>query len=357
MQLKSEKPRNQSLNSGFHLLKMHLYRHQNAEAGAVFKVCSSNSYYLRSMKQGLLFIFLLILFGCNDGNRKLVENAPLISQSYMDDTGRQIQLPRAPEKIISIAPNITEMIFAIGGGDKLVGRSQACDYPAEALDIPEIITYPQLDLEQLKVSGGELIITTDEIFTEDAVARLAKLNLPIYLQSYHTLADVNRCIRDLGTLLGREGQADALADSLEILEQRIVAETENQIKYKTMILVSNDPLKVVGGAGFLNEIIQKSGGKNVFEATEEEYPTMTVEAILAAQPEYIIIPAKDEQLYGELLSQYPMLTNTPADFNKQVFIVDPDLFYRPGPRMVQGLMELTHILHNQLNPQQFLNAD
>ncbi len=309
------------------------------------------------MKQIFLSFALLLALGCGDGNQKLVEKAPLISQSYVDDTGRKIELPRAPRTVVSIAPNITEMIFAIGGGEKLAGRSQACDYPPEAAEIAAITTFPQLDLEQLKVSGGELVITTDEIFTPDDIARLEQLRLPIYLQSYRTLADVNRCIRDLGTLLDRESAADALADSLEHIEQLIVAATENQIKYRTMILVSTDPLKVVGGQGFLNELIVKAGGLNVFASTEEDYPVMTPEAILNAQPEYIIIPSVNDQIYAELLAQYPILSNTPADLTKQIFRVDPDLFYRPGPRMIQGLMELTHILHNQLTPQQFLDAD
>ena len=309
------------------------------------------------MKQCLLFFALLLALGCSDGNKKLVERAPLISQSYVDDTGRKVELPRAPRRVVSIAPNITEMIFAIGGAEKLAGRSQACDYPPEAAAIAAITTFPQLDLEQLKVSGGELIITTDEIFTPDDIARLEQLQMPIYLQSYRTLADVNRCIRDLGTLLDREARADALADSLELIEQQVVAATENQIKYRTMILVSTDPLKVVGGKGFLNELITKAGGMNVFASTAEDYPVMTPEAVLSAQPEYIIIPSINEQIYAELLLLYPILSNPPADLTKQVFRVNPDLFYRPGPRMIQGLLELTHILHNQLTPQQFLDAD
>lgn len=300
---------------------------------------------------------ILILLGCNDSNKKLVEKAPLISQSYVDDTGRKIELPRAPRTVVSIAPNITEMIFAMDGQDKLVGRSMACDFPAETAGITAIATYPQLDLEQLKVQNADLIITTDEIFTPDDIARLEQLKLPIYLQSYHTLADVNRCIRDLGTLLDREGRADALADSLEHIEQLVTLETSDQIKYRTLILVSIDPLKVVGGQGFLNEMIVKAGGLNVFAGTEEDYPIITPEALLQSQPEYIIIPSLNEQFYAELLAQYPILSNTPADISKQIFLVDPDLFYRPGPRIIRGLLELTHILHNQLNPQQFLDAE
>lgn len=304
----------------------------------------------------LFFIPSICLIGCGEGSkRQLVQNAPLISQTYEDDQGRQVRLPGQPQKVISLAPNITEMIFSIGAEDKLAARSQACDYPDAAQNVEEITTFPQLDLEELTQVGADLIITTDEIFTADDIAQLERLELPIYQQSYRTLSDVYRCMRDLGNLLQVEARANLIADSLADLEQRITDSTENEIKYRTLILISNDPLKVVGGSGFLNELIEKSGGLNVFGELEEAYPTVTVEAILKAQPEFLILPSKDDQIYADLLVQYPALYNTPADVQKQVHVIDPDLLYRPGPRMLEGLLDLTHILHTQLNPQSFLD--
>lgn len=305
-----------------------------------------------------LWVSMCVLFlACGGSNkRQLVTDAPYISQEFQDDQGNTIRLANKAQKVISLAPNITEMIFAIDAEDRLAARSQACDYPEAALDFPEITTFPQLDLEALKSVGADLLITTDEIFTQDDIQHLQRLQIPIYQQSYSTLSDVYRCMRDLGKLLGQGSRAEQVADSLENLESRITAATENEIKYRTLILISNDPLKVVGGTGFLNELIEKSGGLNVFADMEEAYPTVTVEAILKAQPEFLILPSTDDQVYANLLVQYPALYNTPADIQKQVRIIDPDLLYRPGPRMVEGLMSLTHILHTKLNPQSFLDG-
>lgn len=306
----------------------------------------------------LLVFFLTILFsGCKTAGKKaLVEDAPLISQTYTDNTGRKILLADKPQKVVSIAPNITEIVFAVGGQDKLAARSQACDYPAEVDDFPEIITFPELDLEGLKSINPDLIITTDEIFTPVQIEMLDRLGLPVFLQSYHTLEDVYRGIVEVGDLLGQSEKANYLADSLRRLEQQIVDSTQNQIKYRTMILISAEPLKVIGGKGFLNEMIDKAGGLNVFGETSAPYYTTTVEEILKLQPEFIIIPAVQQQAYADLLATYPPLYNTPADVQKQVRIVNPDLFYRPGPRMLEGLLTLTHILHTQLNPQKFRDA-
>ncbi|MEM7371103.1 MAG: helical backbone metal receptor [Bacteroidota bacterium] len=306
---------------------------------------------------GFMLCACLLIAACGSGNkRQLVKDAPFISQEYQDDRGNSIQLSNKPQAVISLAPNITEMIFSIGAEDKLAARSQACDFPDAALNVAEITTYPQLDLEALKAVGADLLITTDEIFTQDDIQHLERLQIPIYQQSYASLSDVYRCMRDLGQLLGVESQARQVADSLEALESRITTATENQIKYRTLILISNDPLKVVGGTGFLNELIGKAGGLNVFGEMEEAYPTVSVEAILKAQPEFLILPSTNDQIYANLLVQYPALYNTPADVQKQVHVIEPDLLYRPGPRMVEGLMRLTHILHTKLNPQSFLNG-
>ncbi|MEZ4826650.1 MAG: helical backbone metal receptor [Bacteroidia bacterium] len=313
---------------------------------------------IKQKKSFLLLILLpTLIWGCGTAERKkLVENAPLISQTYTDDTGRAVRLSDRPQKVVSIAPNITEIIFAVGGQDKLAARSQACDFPSEVTSFPEIITFPELDIEGLKAINPDLIITTDEIFTPSQVLQLEKLDLPIFLQSYKTLSDVYRGIRETGQLLGHAETGNYVADSLQLIEKRITDSTQNQIKYGTMILISADPLKVVGGNGFLNELITRAGGRNIFGDKKEAYYTTTPEEILKLQPEFIIIPSERQQAYTELLITYPALYNTPADVLKQVHIVDPDLFYRPGPRMIEGLLTLTHILHTQLNPQKFRDA-
>ncbi len=305
----------------------------------------------------LLLISLLSLWACGTNkNRELVENAPLISQAYTDDTGRKIALPRAAQQVVSIAPNVTEMIFAIGGEGKLVARSQACDYPEATQDYPSVTTYPALSLEEIKATDADLILTTDEIFSPEQVERLSQLEIPIYLQSYRELADVYRGIRDLGTLLERTEAANHLADSLALLEKRISEATAGEVKYGTLMLVSGYPeLIVVGGKGFLHELIEKAGGRNVFADKGEAYYSTTVEEILSRNPEFLILPSKDDQVYADLLAQHPALFNTQADRSKQVHVLNPDLLYRPGPRMLEGLLQLTHILHSPLNREQFIS--
>jgi len=302
-------------------------------------------------------LWLCVSCGRNSKKRAWVEEAPLISTTYTDDLDRTIVLRTVPERVVSIAPNITEIIFALGAEERLIARSQACDYPLAAKEIPQITTYPQLDLEYLSGLDADLVFSTDEIFTGDDIALLEEVRIPVYIQSYRNLDEVYEGIRELGEILERDSAAYRLADSLERVEEIIVSRTENLPRYRTMILISADPLKVVGGKGFLNEFITKAGGENIFEDKEQAYPTTTLEEIMYRNPEFIIFPADNPATLQAILSQYPALTRTSAYASRQVFTISPDWMYRPGPRMIRGLLELTHILHASLTPDNILQHE
>lgn len=300
-----------------------------------------------------LLLLALLAFACGKNKKELIENAPLIRADYTDDTGRKVHLPNRAETVVSIAPSITEMIFAIGGQKKLIARSQACDYPKGVDSIPKVMTYPSLDVEKLVSIKPDLVLTTDEIFTPDGIAALEAKGLNIYLQSYKNMSDVYRCMRDLGKILDCETQANKVADSLQNIATQVEKETKDLAKYHTMILVSDEPLKVIGGTGYLNELIEKAGGLNIFKDKKEGYPTTTAEEIMMRKPEYIIIPSDDPEVYTKFLMLYPYLHNTPADIQHHIFIVSPDVFYRPGPRTTEALLTLTNILHSSLTPDKF----
>ncbi len=303
-------------------------------------------------------VFYLVLittfFGCNGGKKELIKNAPLITNQWKDDTGKEIKLEKIVQRAVSLAPSVTEMIYATGGEKKLIARSDACDFPEAAKPLPAITTYPSLDIEQLKALNPDIVMTTTEIFSPDAIALLEKQNLKVYQQSYSNLKDIYRCMRETGKILDCEKTANHVADSLQVIENKVWSATKNLAKYRTLILVSDEPLKVIGGTGYLNEMIEKSGGTNVFKEKNDPYPTTTVEEILSLQPEYIIIPTHDQEAYAKLIIKYPPLYNTVADMQKHVFITNPDLYFRPGPRTIGALLDLTHILHSQLTQDKFV---
>ncbi|MEL6252104.1 MAG: helical backbone metal receptor [Bacteroidota bacterium] len=307
------------------------------------------------MKSLLYAALALMLFvSCEDSRRKAIESAPFISRTFTDDQGTEISLKKPPQRLVSLAPNITEMIFAIGAEGKLVGRSEACNYPYEVVEIDEVSLSPVLDVNFLLDLKPDLVFTTDESFTREQIDLLRREGLTIYVQSYRSLADIYDRIIDLGHILGVQERAVLVSDSLSSLEARIVDSTEIQVQYGTMMLVGNQPLEMVGSKGILGEILSKSGAKNVFANVDSAFVHPTEIQALEKQPEFLIIPSTDDQSYANLLTQYPALYNTPADALKQVYVIDPEILYRPGPRILEGLMELTQILHNRLKKEAFL---
>ncbi len=306
------------------------------------------------MKKLVLLWMIMGLFACQPQSRKdLIDQAPSLTRTFTDDLGRTLKVSRQPKRIISLAPNITEILFSLQLGDRFIARSQACNYPDAALDLPVVTTYPRLDLEQIQAQNPDLILATDEIFSRDDLAVLEKLNVPVYIQTYPSLDSLFDRIRDLGQLLNLADRANIVADSLQNLKNRIYRLTENQVHYSTIVLISDDPLMVAGGSGTINSMIEMSGGKNAMAFREEPFARTTVEEILKAQPEYLIIPSSDPRAYARLLTSYPLLSNTPADVHAQVFRVDPDLFFRPGPRLMEGMISLSGILHTALTPDKF----
>lgn len=310
------------------------------------------------MKKIVLGLCLVFVMACGDDKAKLVEDAPIITNEFKDDKGQIISLDAPPQRLISLAPSITELIFAMGGQKKLIARSSACNYPKEVEALPAITTYPNVDIEGLVAQKPDLVLVTDEIFSPDVLASLQNQGLKIYTQSYHNLAAIDRNIRVTGKLLGVEKQANHIADSLQTIEKKVWEETQKVVKYRTLILVGDEPFVAVGGTGYLNELIIKAGGENIFANKKEPYTQTSLEEILKLYPEYILLPTDDPQMYSKLTMKYPMLWDTPAAAQKHVFQVPADLYFRPGIRTTQALLQTTNILHSQFTQDKFLqNAE
>jgi len=292
----------------------------------------------------------------NIARKQLIKEAPYITQRTEDDRGKVFSFVETPRRIVSIAPNITEILFGLHASSHLIARSEACNYPPEAQEIPTISTYPQLNLEELTALDADIVFSTDEVFSEVDIVSMEQAGIPIFIQKYDSLQDIYRGIRTIGRILDKDASAGLMADSLQQLERHLVSLTTNLAQYRTLFLVEEDPLTVVGGRGILNELIGKSGGKNIFQDLTILYATPGIQEIVSRSPEFIIYPTPDSKQLQRILSTYPLLTETPAYINRQVFSINPDWMYRPGPRTIRGLLELTHVLHSSLTPDNIVNS-
>ena len=295
-------------------------------------------------------LLLAALTACTTPNRDLIENAPLISKHFDDGLGRHIELPRKPKRVVALAPEITETIFAIGAGPNQVGRSHLCDYPGEVLDLPEIVTFPDFDLPTVATLSPDLVLASTEVHDARIAPFFERYNIPIAFLNYDNVPDILENIETVGAMLEYEVPAKQLSDSLRRIGLALADSTKGQVRYKTVMLLNVDPIIVAGGSSFQNDLLRMAGADNPFGNNPEKYPTITAQQLLQAAPEYLLIPSNDDQSYAKLIELHPELhLNLPAAINKHVFQMEPDLVLRPGPRIMEGLAYLIRVLHARIN--------
>jgi ABC-type Fe3+-hydroxamate transport system substrate-binding protein len=205
---------------------------------------------------------------------------------------------------------------------------------------------------------ADVVLSTMDVFPPNiANALQQQSNTPVFLQRYASLADIPAGIRGLGSVMHCEPTANRIADSIQRITEKVEAATKGQIKYGTLMIVSTEPtIRAVGGVGLLHELIELSGGRNVLSDKKQAYITLTPEQMVQLQPEYLIIPTKNDQIYAALISQNPVLTAMPAEVQHHIFLVDSDYYVHPGPRTLSALLQLTQILHTNLTPDKFIEA-
>jgi len=275
--------------------------------------------------------------------------APITS---VDGLGRDVTLPAPALRIVSMTPANTEILFALGAGSQVVGRDELSDTPAEAKDLPSIGgSYSAYNFEQIAALQPDLVIA-GEINTPEQVKSLEDLNIPVYyLPNPVELEDLYTNILTVGQLIGREAEAAALADSLRARQQAVMdavagAETVS-VFYE---LDGSEAAKpwTSGPGTFLDKLVTMAGGVNVAGGLESSWAQMSLEDLLVADPDFILL---GDAAYGttpEAVAERPGWGVLTAVKDNKVIAVDDNLFSRPGPRMIDGLELLAATLHPDL---------
>jgi iron complex transport system substrate-binding protein len=301
---------------------------------------------------GIGVSFLLICIGCNPGptNPNLEEKIPLLSLTLEDDIGQKIHLENPPQRIISLSPSLSEIMALLGAQKVWVARSQACDYPEEIKSIPEIITYPEMDIEGIIAYEPQLVLATADIFPKDLIARFHQVNIPVWYAQTDSLEDILRQIKALGKITETSERAEIIIDSLQKIQTQVQELGKGQIAYKVLLIVNSNPIMAFGGKSLMQQIFTLAGAKNIAESLSQPFPELTADFILQQDPDFILIPAEEPSQATEFLSHYPALSQLRAVREKRIILVNPSVFLRPGPRAFTALQELQQILHPGLHP-------
>jgi iron complex transport system substrate-binding protein len=263
--------------------------------------------------------------------------------TVIDDTGQAITLARPAHRIVSLAPNITELLFAAGAGLSVVGASEFSDYPQQAGAIPRIGGAGGLDLEAIAALQPDLVIAWDSGNPASQVERLRALGLPVFHSEPRNLQDIPRTLRRLAQLAGTATAAqpviDAYARHLQSLHERYAGRTPVRVFYQ----VWERPLMTINGAHMISDVLHLCGGENIFADQPVLSPQVSIEAVLARDPEAIIIAA-DRAAAAAPGAAWRRWAQLQAVRNAHVYTVQRELLVRQTPRILDGAERLCELL-------------
>ena len=255
-------------------------------------------------------------------------------------------VPFPPKKIISLAPNVTEILFSLGLDQEIVGVSIHCNFPEKVQSKVRVGSYISLDFEKIVSLKPDLIIATGAGNTRDMVDRLERLGFPTYVIFPKNVEDVTRSVGHLSQLVGREKEGEEIIQEMKRRRERVVELTLGLPRPRVFLQIGEAPIVTVGKNSFADDLIRLAGGDNVAGNEKEMYPRFGMEEILKRSPEVILISSMNPRgNYQKVLQEWSRWKTIPAVKNGQIYLIDSDLIDRPSPRIIEGLEEMARLLH------------
>jgi len=269
--------------------------------------------------------------------------------SVRDAVGRTVEVPRDPRRIVSLAPNITEMLYALGLGERVVGVTLFCDWPPEVASKPRIGGVINPSLETIVALGADLVLATADGNRPEDVNRLAELGVAVYAIDTRSVADVLRSLVTVGELTGSAGRAREIVAGLDRRREAVRARLAGSRPVPVFVAIDRAPLITAGDGTFVGELLTLAGGRNIAGESPIKYPVFSLERLLADDPE-VILDAADPGPVGdaELRARWGSLPGTAAlraMRTGRMISVGQGSFFRPGPRIIDSLEKLVEILH------------
>ncbi|MBV9214599.1 MAG: cobalamin-binding protein [Acidobacteria bacterium] len=300
----------------------------------------------------LIIVTLMLLGGCSKqmgsaSNAVSEQNNSRRSATRVvtDDLGRKVTVPVRITRVVSTAPSVTENIFAVGAGDRLVGVTTFCNYPEEAKSIAKVGDTMNPNMETIVALKPDVVLVSSASQLENFTKVLEQNGIAVYVTNPTSLQGVFKNLKELGDLLGTREQAEKLVGDLVV---RTLTESPSlpPKNNRVFIQISKEPLFTIGKDSFLNEVVGAAGGESVTEGVATAYPKLSKETASGLNPDVIILSdSPDNQEPNEAFR------NSPAVKNGRVYKINADIISRPGPRLVDALEEIARDLH----PEKFAN--
>ena len=272
--------------------------------------------------------------------------------NIVDGLGRQVTINAVPQRIVSLAPSNTEILFALGLGDKVVGVTEYCNYPEAAKTKPKVGGFSTVDIEKVVSLRPDLVLAT-QIHSKTIIPALEKLGLTVVALTPSSLTGVLDSITLVGKITGQSKEASELIKDLSTRITAIADKTQKLSpaqRPRVFYVTWHDPLWTAGTGTLSNDVISQAGGQNIASDISGD-KTIDLETVINRDPEVIIVSVgmgTGEDLPWQYIKSESRLKNTQALLNGRLYKIDGDLIHRPGPRIVEALEQMAQFIHPEL---------
>jgi iron complex transport system substrate-binding protein len=273
-----------------------------------------------------------------------------------DDLGRTITIDKAPERIVSLAPSNTEILFDLGLGDKVVGDTIYDDYPAAAVDKPHVGGYSDIDIEKVVSLNPDLILAED-IHKAEVIPALERLGFKVYALVPHNLNEIADSVSTIGALTGTSKEAKPIVADMQKRIKAITDKTANLTdaqKPRVLYVIWQEPLMSSGTDTPIYEMITKAGGNSIVQ-DQTGFPTLSLESVIGADPQVVICNVDYSFVGGDaplvFMQTEPRLKGLAAATSGKIYGINASLTNRPVPRIIDGFEWMAAMIHPELFPQ------
>ena len=283
----------------------------------------------------LLFLFSFLILSCSKETKK--ENLAFFIE---DDLGNRLEFSQSPAKVISLAPNLTEIIFALNCGDKLIGSTIYCNYPEDAAKTEKVGDLINVNLEKIYSLKPDIVFMTVEGNSKAAYENLSRLNIKVFVSNPRNFDGIVKTIRNIGKILNCEKNSLILSNKINAIRDSLKEVNSNSTKKNALFLISLNPLIAAGKNTFINEIISLAYFENIIKEENSNYPLLSREEVFTLNPDFIIMPKEFAEEKKLLLNYYPEWKNLKAYKDNNLIFVEQDIYFRPGPRAILAALDL-----------------
>ncbi len=299
----------------------------------------AGKFFVRSFAAACLLFCAFLFTNCKNQNSV---NTPIAvpTREITDDSGRRVHLPEKIERAVSLAPNLTEIVFAVGAGDRLVGVTTFCNFPAEAQKIQKVSDTQTPNIENIIALKPQVVLVSTASQMENFSRTLDAQGINVFVTNPNSLDDIYKTVRQIGEIFGKNEKAQQVVEELVKRVSDVETKTNSAQDVKVFLQISKEPLFTVGRDSFMTDLINCAGGVSVMANSATAYPNLSKETAFALNPDAIILSDSEDNREPN-----DAFKNSPAVRNGKVFKINADLISRPAPRIVDALEQIAKALH------------